>query len=89
MAKNPNIDPIAATAVVKRFKLTMKRLKETKLPNSVKMVTKILRTKRTGLLVLSRLRAGIQVSNKAIGLLNVETIRITVTINAKDSMVKG
>ena len=88
-AKNPEIDPIAAITVVNRFMLTRKRLKETKLPINVKTVTRILRIKRTGLLVLSRLSAGIQVSNKAIGPLNVEIARIIKTIIASDSMVTG
>ena len=88
-AKNPEIDPIAAITVVARFMLTRKRLKETKLPNTVKTVTKILRIKRTGLLVLSRLSAGSQVRNKAIGPLNVEIARIIKISIASDSMVTG
>jgi len=88
-AKIAVIDPIAAITVVKRLMLTRKRLKETKLPINVKAVTRILRIKRTGLLVLSRLSAGIQVSNKAIGPLNVEMARIIKTTIASDSMVTG
>ena len=87
MAKNAVIDPTIAIRVTGTPTLAKNKLNETKLPITTKNVTKIRRINRAVLLVLSRLSAGIQVRNSAIGPLNVEIARIIATRIANDSMV--
>jgi hypothetical protein len=69
--------------------LEINKLNETKLPITAKNVTKIRRTNRAALLVLSRFSTGSHVRNSAIGPLNNEIARMIATRITSDSIVKG